>query len=77
MCSDAITPGRTQGFNEGLAVCDAVLKHQPNHPLAARFKFLRERMVQIDKSICDMGMQMETIAAGDVRATAPGSSSVN
>lgn len=67
-----------RSINESLLLCEAVLKHQPSHPYAPRFAYLRERMVQIDKSICDMGMQMEAIiAAGDVQATAPGSDRIN
>lgn len=67
-----------RALDESILLCDSVLKHQPNHPIAARFKFLRERMVQLDRAICDMGQQMETIImAGDVQATAPGSNTVN
>lgn len=66
-----------KAFDMALTVCDAVLTHQPSHPLAHEFAFMRERMRAIDKSICDMGEQMAfIIAAGDVTAT-PGSDTVN
>lgn len=67
-----------RAINESIVLCDAVTKHQPTHPMASRFQFMRERMNEIDKAICSMGEQMTAlIMAGDVQATAPGSDTIN
>lgn len=66
-----------RAIDESILLCDSVAKHQSQHPIAARFAFLRERMLQVDKMICEMGQQMESIIATGVVATAPGSDRVN